>query len=115
MEIDLQKIKNEALGLSSAFLLATSSFHIFYSQELRPYSLPAMIAAISWWIVLQLKDNYPIMTTEKKNKQGGRRDERKRRRRRRNDRRRDERKKTRIQKSGRVHLPFFAPKYSPAV
>jgi len=69
-----KKIKNEALGLSSAFLLATSSFHIFYSQELRPYSLPAMIAAISWWIVLQLKDNYPIMTTEKKNKQGGHQD-----------------------------------------
>lgn len=31
-----------------ALLLATSSFHIFYSQELRPYSLPAMWAVLGW-------------------------------------------------------------------
>jgi uncharacterized membrane protein len=36
------------LALVSTLLLTTSSFHIFYSQELRPYSLPAMWATLSW-------------------------------------------------------------------
>lgn len=33
----------------SSLLLATSSFHIFFSQELRPYSLPALFAILSWF------------------------------------------------------------------
>lgn len=33
----------------SSLLLATSSFHIFFSQELRPYSLPAMFALLAWF------------------------------------------------------------------
>lgn len=32
-----------------SLLLATSSFHIFYSQELRPYSLAAAFAVWSWF------------------------------------------------------------------
>lgn len=32
--------------------LATSSFHIFYSQELRPYSLPTFLATASWYFLL---------------------------------------------------------------
>lgn len=37
-----QKLFSEKVALWTTLLLATSSFHIFYSQELRPYSLPAM-------------------------------------------------------------------------
>jgi len=43
-------------GWISGLFLATSSFHIFYSQELRPYSLPAMFAMLSWWCVLEMTD-----------------------------------------------------------
>ncbi len=42
------------VGWLSGLLLATSSFHIFYSQELRPYSLPAMFAVLGWWAVLEV-------------------------------------------------------------
>ncbi len=41
-------------GLLAALLLATSSFHIFYSQEARPYALPMMFAVLSWLVLLQL-------------------------------------------------------------
>jgi len=37
-----KKLYSEQVALWSTLLLATSSFHIFYSQELRPYSLPVM-------------------------------------------------------------------------
>lgn len=49
----------EKAGLIASLLLATSSLHIFYSQELRPYSLTAMWAVLAtlllfskrfeWW------------------------------------------------------------------
>ena len=42
-------------GGVSALLLATSSFHIFYSQELRPYSLPTLWAVLSWFLLLTKK------------------------------------------------------------
>lgn len=45
---------SRSAGLTAALLLATSSFHIYFSQELRPYSLPAMWAALSWWLVIRL-------------------------------------------------------------
>lgn len=38
----------------SSLLLATSSLHIFYSQELRPYSLPAFFAVSSWFFLDRL-------------------------------------------------------------
>lgn len=44
---------SKKVGIVAAGLLATSSFHIFYSQELRPYSLPAMFAVISWYLVFK--------------------------------------------------------------
>jgi mannosyltransferase len=40
-------------GVIASLLLATSSFHIFYSQELRPYALPAAIGIASWWVLLK--------------------------------------------------------------
>jgi uncharacterized membrane protein len=43
-----RKLFNHTTGFIAALFLTTSSFHIFYSQELRPYSLPAMFATLSW-------------------------------------------------------------------
>lgn len=39
----------------ASFLLSLSSLHIFYSQELRPYSLPAAWALFSTWYMLKQK------------------------------------------------------------
>lgn len=47
-----KKLFSVRTGVFAAVLLATSSFHIFYSQELRPYSLPALFGALSWLIIL---------------------------------------------------------------
>ncbi len=41
--------KNKFVKALPAIFIATSSLHIFYSQELRPYSLPAMWACLGWW------------------------------------------------------------------
>jgi uncharacterized membrane protein len=46
------KLHHPKTGLLAGFLLATSPFHIFYSQELRPYSLPTLFATLSWLAVL---------------------------------------------------------------
>lgn len=48
-----KKLQNKNVGIIAALLLATSSFHIFYSQELRPYSLPAMFAVLSWLYLIK--------------------------------------------------------------
>lgn len=50
----LEREKVKHLPLIAGLLLATSSFHIFYSQELRPYSLPTMFATLGWLIVTKL-------------------------------------------------------------
>jgi uncharacterized membrane protein len=47
-----QNVRQPKSGLLAALLLATSSLHIFYSQELRPYSLPTMFAGLSWLTML---------------------------------------------------------------
>ncbi len=46
-----EKLFSKRVAMITTGLLVTSSFHIFYSQELRPYSLSAAIAAISWLIL----------------------------------------------------------------
>jgi uncharacterized membrane protein len=38
-------------GVFAGVLLATSSFHTFFSQELRPYALPAAFTVWSWWLL----------------------------------------------------------------
>lgn len=55
-----QTIFSKQTAILAGLLLATSSFHIFYSQELRPYSLPASIAVLSLYYFLQL---IPYKTT----------------------------------------------------
>jgi len=47
-----QKVFSEKTALVSTLLVITSSFHIFYSQELRPYSLAAVWASLSWFLII---------------------------------------------------------------
>jgi len=47
-----KKLFSEKTALWTAMLLATSSFHIFFSQELRPYSLPVMWGMLSTLILV---------------------------------------------------------------
>lgn len=42
-----EKLFNKKTAVLAGLFLATSSFHIFYSQELRPYSLPTLWAMLS--------------------------------------------------------------------
>lgn len=41
-------------GFLAGLWLSLSSFHIFYSQELRPYSLPMLWASLSWLVLLKI-------------------------------------------------------------
>lgn len=50
-------ITNRRIALLSSLFLATSSFHIFYSQELRPYSLPALWGILATWQMLLMLKN----------------------------------------------------------
>ncbi len=54
-----KKLFNQATGLITALLLATSSFHIFYAQELRPYSLALMWAMFSWLALITVWNQLP--------------------------------------------------------
>lgn len=47
-----EKWWGKTAGFWAGLLLATSAFHIFYSQELRPYALPAALAIWSWVVLL---------------------------------------------------------------
>lgn len=58
----LAAIRKKASTLTTVWiglLLATSSFHVFFSQELRPYALPAAMASVSWYVLLQLLETLP--------------------------------------------------------
>lgn len=48
-----KKIAGKKVALASSLLLATSSFHLFFSQELRPYSLSAFFTVFSWLFLLE--------------------------------------------------------------
>lgn len=48
-----ERVMGKREGILAALLLATSAFHIFFSQELRPYSLPAMWAALGWLTIVK--------------------------------------------------------------
>jgi len=49
-----KRLFNREVGLTAGVLLATSQFHLFYSQELRPYSLATCLALIAFWGWLDL-------------------------------------------------------------
>ncbi len=46
---------SQKISLAAAFLLALNPFHIYYSQELRMYSLNATLAVLSWLLLLKSK------------------------------------------------------------
>lgn len=48
-----EKLFSRQVAVIASVLLATSSFHILYSQELRPYSLSAALASVSWLILVK--------------------------------------------------------------
>lgn len=52
-----KKKEGEVIGLLGALFLSLSSFHIFFSQELRPYALAAFFSALSWYFLLQIHDH----------------------------------------------------------
>lgn len=51
-----KKLFNKPVGLVAALFLATNSFHIYLSQELRPYSLSAFWAIWSWIFLLEYEN-----------------------------------------------------------
>ncbi len=60
-----EKLLNKETGFLASLLLATNSFHIFYSQELRPYSLPTMFACLTWMILLSIPSTDNKRATKK--------------------------------------------------
>lgn len=50
----ISMVTNKKIATLTSFFLAISSFHIFYSQELRPYSITAMFAALGWLLAIHI-------------------------------------------------------------
>ncbi len=48
----LEEKSTKNVAVLAALLLATSPFHIYFSQELRPYSVAAFFAILSWYILV---------------------------------------------------------------
>ncbi len=46
--------------LVAALLLAVNPFHIYYSQELRMYSLSALLVTLSWYLILRYKEKITV-------------------------------------------------------
>jgi len=55
--ISNELMKKKKWSAFAALLLATSSFHIYFSQELRQYALAAMFASVSWFVILRMRKN----------------------------------------------------------
>jgi uncharacterized membrane protein len=49
-------LKNETLGTIAALLLATAPLHIYYSQEVRMYSLSTLLATISIYFYIRVQN-----------------------------------------------------------
>lgn len=59
----LKQTAGEKAAMIAGLLLAINPFHIFFSQELRPYSLAAMFACLSWWALLKEKRAWFVVAT----------------------------------------------------
>lgn len=59
-----KKLVNQKVGLLAALLLATNSFFIYFSQELRPYALSCVFVIWSWFFLLEAEkigqDSYQL-------------------------------------------------------
>lgn len=51
-----KKFLSPKYALIAGLLLATHSLHIFFSQELRPYSLACLWAVVSWYSLIEIVD-----------------------------------------------------------
>lgn len=51
----IKQKEGKTVAFLSTLLLTTSSFHIFYSQELRPYSLATFFAVLSWYALMRVR------------------------------------------------------------
>lgn len=51
-----KRARSTKLGIIAAVLLTSSSLHVFYSQELRPYALPAFFATLTWYFLLEKQE-----------------------------------------------------------
>jgi uncharacterized membrane protein len=47
-----RKLFGSAAALASAFLMATSAFHVYYSQEARFHALATFLCLLSWYLLL---------------------------------------------------------------
>lgn len=56
-----QSLTPYIIGWLAALWLATNSFHVFFSQELRPYSLAAWWAVLSWWLIVARKPSWQFV------------------------------------------------------
>ena len=50
-----KRILNHNAALVASFLLATSSYHIYFSQEYRMYSLLTLLILISWYLLWEIE------------------------------------------------------------
>lgn len=60
----LRHLRGVSLARLAALFLATAPFHIYYSQEARPYALAALLASLSmYWFIKKVKMGYILATT----------------------------------------------------
>lgn len=52
-----KRFTSTKIALFSTLLLSFNSFHIYYSQELRPYALTGFWVAFGWWLILKITDH----------------------------------------------------------
>lgn len=51
----VKKQTDTTTGYLAAIFLGVNAFHVFFSQELRPYAFAAMWATLSWWWMLKIQ------------------------------------------------------------
>lgn len=52
---------NKKMGLATTLLLATSQFHIYYSQEARMYSMAAFFASTAFYFYLRILEDHKLV------------------------------------------------------
>ena len=52
----VRRLYDNRVAITASLLLATSPLHIFFSQELRPYSLAAFWAVLAWYALLNMRN-----------------------------------------------------------
>lgn len=55
-----KKVTNQKIAILASLLLAFNSFHIFFSQELRPYAMTGMWVALGWLFIVKMTEHSVI-------------------------------------------------------